>query len=428
MSQSNEPLNGMAEPTDLLDGMDVEVDLTTQSLLLAAAHHDLSALKDLLRTSSATVVDPETGFTPLHAAVASLELDEEDKEGNEEERTQRRKEELEKGAETVRLLLQNGAIWNDLDSNDETAGCIARRLGLDEIYGLIVDAGCRAELLLRALEQYQPLGDDSDEDDDEEGEGDVVATEVADAEPEAKAADAMDTDTAVAVDPSTSNAAYLSSTLTQAPRAILDAGLNGVMMDWETPLMERHAELLLPTPGLRVLNVGHGMGIIDTFLQKHGPSSHHIIEAHPEVVASMKEKGWDKKPGVVVHEGRWQDVLPELIARSAETGEELVFDSVYFDTFAEDYGALKEFFSEWMIQFLDAEGRFGFFNGMGADRQVCYDVYTKVVEMDLFEAGFDVNWEDIKVQNLQEAGEWDGVRRPYFVADTYKLPTCKFMG
>ena len=48
--------------------------------------------------------------------------------------------------------------------------------------------------------------------------------------------------------------------------------------------------------------------------------------------------------------------------------------------------------------------------------------------MDLYEAGFEVEWEDVKIPDLKEAGEWDGVRRPYWALKVYKLPTCKFMG
>jgi protein arginine N-methyltransferase 2 len=157
------------------------------------------------------------------------------------------------------------------------------------------------------------------------------------------------------------------------------------MMAWETTLMKRSAELLLPTPNLRVLNIGHGMGIIDGIFQSKSPSSHHIIEAHLDVLKRMREEGWNDKPGVVVHEGRWQDVVPELI----EKGE--MFDAIYFDTFAEEYKALREFFTEYVIGLLDPSGgdngdggRFGFFNGMGADRQVCYDVYTKVSNWALY--------------------------------------------
>jgi hypothetical protein len=34
-------------------------------------------------------------------------------------------------------------------------------------------------------------------------------------------------------------------------------------------------------------------------------------------------------------------------------------------------------FSEQVIGLLEQEGRWGFFNGMGADRQISYDVYQK---------------------------------------------------
>ena len=65
----------------------------------------------------------------------------------------------------------------------------------------------------------------------------------------------------------------------------MDEENNGVMMGWEAPLMKRHAEIICPTKGLHVLNVGFGMGIIDTFIQEnHAPASHTIIEAHPDVV------------------------------------------------------------------------------------------------------------------------------------------------
>lgn len=39
------------------------------------------------------------------------------------------------------------------------------------------------------------------------------------------------------------------------------------MMDWETPLMERHAAIICASKG-DVLNVGFGMGIVDAFIQQ----------------------------------------------------------------------------------------------------------------------------------------------------------------
>jgi len=51
-----------------------------------------------------------------------------------------------------------------------------------------------------------------------------------------------------------------------------------------------------------------------------------------------------------------------------------------------------------------------------------------MVEMDLFEAGFDTEWEDLPVPDLDESGEWEGVRRKYWALDKYKLPICSFIG
>jgi protein arginine N-methyltransferase 2 len=358
------------------DPLKIDVDLEAQSLLLASANHDLSALRDLLKTTPATVQDSETGFTPLHAAIAACEPDDEvQANGNGSDAAQEeQKKTNEAAAETVRLLLQSGAIWNDLDSNNETPGCIARRLGLDEIYQVIVDAGVRAELLLSRLDGYQPLADEDDEDDEEGGdEGDDGEVEPATHE-SANGPEAAKETEKIATEGATSNEDYLQDKVEFTDSTLTDSAKQGVMMSWETPLMERHAQLLLPKPGLRVLNVGHGLGIIDNFLSTHSPAAHHIVEAHPAVLAQMRKNGWYDKPNVTIHEGRWQDVLPTLTS----TGEDVVFDAIYFDTFAEEYKALKEFFEEWVVSTLDGEGVFSFFNGMGADRQVCYDVYTKV--------------------------------------------------
>jgi protein arginine N-methyltransferase 2 len=299
------------------------------------------------------------------------------------------------------------------------------------LYDLCVDAGVRAELLLSRLDEYQLLGggdsDDEEDEDEDEDEVEDVEVEVEDGADDVETVDA--TQEAAPGDESTENPNYLASNLTFDRDRLTDEAGNGVMMEWETTLMRRSAELLAPAPGLRVLNVGHGMGIIDGILQEKQPKAHHIIEAHPDVLKRLKEQGWDKKPGVVIHEGRWQDIVPGLV----EKGE--LFDGIYFDTFAEEYKALREFFTEYVIGLLDPSGgpdgeggKFGFFNGMGADRQIVYDVYGKIVEMDLFEAGFDTEWETIQVPDLDEKGEWEGLRRKYWVLKEYRLPTCSFIG
>ncbi|KAH6691163.1 putative arginine N-methyltransferase 2 [Leptodontidium sp. MPI-SDFR-AT-0119] len=387
------------------------IDITTQTILLHASNHDLPALKPLLRVpGNASVQDPETGFTPLHAAIAACGAGQ----GEEEEE----EVDIEKAKKVVEELFFSGAIWNDLDVNNETPGCLAYRLGRMELYEMCVNAGVRAELLLGLMGGYEELeGEDSDMD------------EVGDEEKDVNSAD------------------YLASSLTFTTSKLLDSDNNGVMMAWESDIMRRTVDLLLlpsapastPKTGARILNIGFGMGIIDRMFRDTQPLKHHIIEAHPGVLQKLSEpdsdfgKSWEESApetseggegAYKIYPGKWQDICP-LLLRAGE-----VYDAIYFDTFGEDYAQLKLFFTEVIPGLLDSEGAFGFFNGLGADRRVCYDVYCKVVEMDCLEAGLDVEWTDVDVDALggEGEGEWEGVRRRYWVLERYRLPVCRFLG
>ncbi|KAL1976360.1 hypothetical protein VTN31DRAFT_2642 [Thermomyces dupontii] len=423
----------------------INVDLHVQEILLAASQHNIPRLHELIRTENpdsaenpVNVKDPETGSTPLHAAIAACEVDGDD-DGDETngatdsaDKQAERERVIETARETVKFLLQEGAIWNDLDTNNETPGCIARRLGLTELYELLVDAGVRAEMLFNRLEGYEQLADD-DEDGEEGGNGEEKEekgmkenghAEQSEAAPPTTTKDkdaSTTTQTAETKEPAVTNGEYLQSNLTFQTDRILDADRNGVMMSWESEIMSRTAAKLLPEKGLRVLNIGHGMGIIDGFFQSHSPSEHHIVEAHPAVLEQMERTGWRDKPGVTIHAGKWQDVLPKLLE------ENRTFDAIYYDTFAESYADFRQYMSEYVIGLLDpSRGQWSFFNGMGADRQISYDVYQKVVELDAFEAGYDITWETIPVPKMDDR-DWEGVRRKYWVVDSYRLPICRFM-
>lgn len=447
--------------------LEADQDIQTQLTLLAATNHNIDSLRTLLRTGSASVQDAETGFTPLHAAIAACEPspDHAVNGGSHDgsvngvaggDHSDTAGSDIEAAAKTMRLLLQNGAIWNDVDKNNETPGCLALRLGLKELYEIMVDAGVRAEMLLNRLDEYERLaGEEEDEEEkEEEGEDQGSGEETKDG--------GLDTQSVGQQqghnddgegNQELSNEDYLQSSLRFQDGRILDSAGNGVMMAWETDIMKRSADLLAPRTGLRILNIGHGMGIIDTFFQDKSPSAHHIVEAHTGVLERMRKDGWYDKQDVTIHEGRWQDIVPTIIEQG------ILFDAIYFDTFAEDYKALRDFFSDCVLGLLDDGGRFGFFNGLGAgghalasfpftssyqsqysyhveqgeltryiiDRQICYDVYGKVLEMDLFEAGFDTEWDTIKVPEMEKE-EWEGVKRRYWSLREYKLPTCQFIG
>jgi len=393
------------------------IDTTTQTILLHASQHDLAALKPFLRVpGNASVQDPETGYTPLHAAIAACE-------------DAPSEEDIEKAVAVVKELFLSGAIWNDLDVKNETPGCLAWRIGRRELYGLCVEAGVRAEMLLGIMGRYEEL-----ESGDEEGEEDEDKVEDA-VEAATNATNGHAEDGEEEEKKDVNSVDYLASDLKFEDDKLLDADANGVMMAWETDIMRQTVDLLLPNQreGARILNIGFGMGIIDRMFAVTKPRSHHIIEAHPSVLAKLDsedsgfgsnwEKGAPEGGKYVVHKGKWQDILPGLL----EAGE--LFDVIYFDTFGEDYAALREFFSEFVPGLLDENGRFGFFNGLGADRRVCYDVYTRVAELDLSEAGMDVEWTDVPVEELggEGEGEWKGVRRRYWTLDTYRLPICTFL-
>lgn len=413
--------------------------------------HDLSGLKELLEEhGTASGQDPTTGETPLHATIracgkqekadkisAGQEADKEKEETEEEE-----EEEdgcVEEAREVAQELFFSGAIWNDVDSNNETAACVALRLGRMSLYEMCVDAGVRAELLFAIMNGYEQLSSVHDDDEMAEvGEEEQLDEEESQTQAATTAVDEVDATGGGKqfVPPdinekTVTSKEYLQSKVNYDGDKLLDSDLNGVMMAWETDIMRRSVAALIPNsePGKRILNVGFGMGIVDGLFAELKPSRHHIIEAHPGVLDHIDtgktkfgaewEKSGPEEGAFKVHRGRWQDILPTLL----EQGE--VYDTIYFDTFGEDYSELRDFFTEHILSVMDQDGRFSFFNGLGADRQVCYDVYAKVVEMHCAEAGLDVDWQvsDVDMSALDQdgKGDWEGVRRRYWTLNSKHL-------
>ncbi|KAK6540683.1 Arginine N-methyltransferase 2 [Orbilia ellipsospora] len=432
-----------------------------QLLLLAAQDLNLPTLRSILKSQSPNVQDPTTLQTPLHLAILACKGQSTNRPtngasngttsptSNGTSSIPNITDELSlppllKAEKILPLLLQNGAIWNSLDTNNETPGCIANRLKLTSLYDIMVDAGVRAELLFGSLGDYMTLGGDDSEEEEEDDVEEVMDTdEVVDTTdiqkddkgvledgeevPELVPTERTALEKAGEEDIPVTSEEYLSSNLEIDDDKILDQDKNGVMMSWETSIMSQTVSLLLPPPSTnpKILNIGFGMGIIDSLFQSHQPSSHHIIEAHPQIIQKLASHPISTTPGVVIHAGRWQDVLPKLVDEGTIT-----FDAIYFDTFAEDYSQLKLFFTEYVISLLEPNGHFGFFNGLGADRQIAYDVYKKVVEIDLLEAGLETEWHEVAVDSkkMEGEGEWKGVRRKYWDLEKYWLPVCKFIG
>ena len=85
---------------------------------------------------------------------------------------------------------------------------------------------------------------------------------------------------------------YLSENINVHPNGEIQSQ-NGkwIMMEWEREIMEASARAICINGG-DILNVGFGMGIIDSYIQLLKPKTHWIIEGHPEVQKKIIEDGW----------------------------------------------------------------------------------------------------------------------------------------
>lgn len=344
-----------------------------------------------------------------------------------------------------KLLLEYGAGWSLADINNQTPGCILvkRQLTDWDLYQLIVDAGVRAELFLRKVSEYDVEFIEEEEGDKEaESEVDVVEGAPADAAVDAPDAPANAPADAPADDapdaPSHNQASYLKTPLEYTNDALITKDKDGVMMSWETGLMQIGCDTLFTGGKISatetdsevvILNIGFGMGIIDTMIAEKKPYKHYICEAHPDVLRKLRDDGWYDKPNVVILEGRWQEQLDALLSQG-----NVFFNGIYYDTFSEHYLDMLELF-DYVVGLLKPHGVFSFFNGLGADRQVVYDVYKKLVEIDLLNYGLDCTFSSVPVpastlhvnQDSNEKSVWDDVKRSYWSCPVYYHPQIRFI-
>ncbi|KAF9241531.1 hypothetical protein BU15DRAFT_87124 [Melanogaster broomeanus] len=301
----------------------------------------------------------------------------------------------------VKLLIEEGAVWNAVDNLGNTAGDIALSMNNGACYTLVRDAGIRAELLLALLSSRSSL------------------TQT----PSSLVIRDYDTSAVGSTDAFLGSRLHYTKDVNGQEICLLklEAGEEvGVMMGWEREIMHKTVdELCLSHPrlaaGLKVLNVGFGLGIIDGMFQAlpKSPSLHVIIEPHPDVLAHMKEQGWHEKEGVKILEGKWQDVLSS--GAFLGLGK---FDVIYTDTFAENYDDLHKFFKR-LPDLLDGpSARFSFFNGLAATNALFYDVYTRI--------GAEVRWSDVEVgvDDMGDEEKW-GETRKYFTQPIYRLPVAQ---
>ncbi|CAG88414.1 DEHA2E19228p [Debaryomyces hansenii CBS767] len=383
--------------------------------------------------------EPTTTTTPLHIICSHIPNDASN-------------DEIDIINQMVEILLEYGAGWCLTDINDDTPGCILirRKLNNTPIYNQVVAAGVRAELLLRKVSEYDmEIIEDTDDLNHEQFEGiqgeETTEEERKEEEP-SNTSDIIDEQKVeqpkedLKEDPSSNQETYLKTKLEYKDGALVTKDRkDGVMMSWETDLMRMGCDSLFKGASIdgeiddevNILNIGFGMGIIDTMINNKNPTKQYICEAHPDVLAKLRLDGWYEKQNVVILEGRWQEQLNKLLSEG-----NVFFNGIYYDTYSEHYEDMLELF-DIVVGILKPHGVFSFFNGLGADRQVVYEVYKQLVEMDLANYGLICKFEQIEVpestlqlevqNSTDNKSVWDDIKRAYWTCPTYYHPEARFM-
>ncbi|GBE86252.1 S-adenosyl-L-methionine-dependent methyltransferase [Sparassis latifolia] len=326
-----------------------------------------------------TVTDPMMGYSPLHFAAEM---------GKEE---------------NVRWFLDHGAPWNMANHYSVTPGELALEDGFPRCYEIIFEGGVRSEY------EFWRLRDKSS------ARGEFGQHLKGNMRGQAYYVN---------------NYEYLStpvSFLNPRPEipddfAMVVDGMTGVMMEWERPLMKETARLLCEDmgKGKNILNVGFGLGIIDSYFQSYEPGNHTIIEAHPRCLKYMRENGWYDKPNVRILAGSWDKFIgPDASFEGLGT-----FDVIYFDTFQEGYpGHLR--FLRCVPELLSGPSAlFSFFHGHCRRWKMGYEVYAEVARWHANDYGISTTWTDFQID---PATIWESFsKKPRGdISHPFKIPICR---
>jgi protein arginine N-methyltransferase 2 len=273
-------------------------------------------------------------------------------------------------SDVIKLLLEAGAPWNALSPSNISAGDFAMDAGHQDPFEILLNTGIQAELILGTIARKTKKEGDSSGD-------------------------------------------YLEDRVSFSEDKLIDAESKAVMMAWEKPLMEAHAKAVCSGGG-HILNIGFGMGLIDTAIQQFAPTTHTIVEAHPEVYQRMLRTGWGEKENVKIVFGRWQDVLSQLDS----------YDGIFFDTYGEYYEDLREF-HQHLPKLLKPSGIYSFFNGLCGGNAFFHVVYCHLVSLELENLGYATQLIPLPVKDCLGDEVWEGVKHKYWQLDTYYLPVTQ---
>tara|TARA_Y100000034_G_scaffold17974_1_gene19824 strand:+ start:202 stop:759 length:558 start_codon:yes stop_codon:yes gene_type:complete len=137
-----------------------------------------------------------------------------------------------------------------------------------------------------------------------------------------------------------------------------------IMMDWEHPLMRRHAEITCQNGG-DILEIGFGMGISAQYIQEQDIDSHTIIEIHPEIAKNAREWAKDKE-NVKIIESDWYDVTDDL----------KTYDGIFYDAELDFH---KDEFYNLVKKILKDGGIYTFFNAHNMGMKNQYNIKENII-------------------------------------------------
>ena len=181
---------------------------------------------------------------------------------------------------------------------------------------------------------------------------------------------------------------YTESPVTYTENALYSEHLDeSIMSNHEDLIMKESAKVLCQNGG-SVLNIGFGMGIIDSYIRDLTPAQHSIIEIHPQIVQKAKDMGFEET--ATIYEGDWRLWADKWRLDGTK------FDAIYFDT----YSIVEDEWFAFITQvdfILNEGGIFCYFNGSAAKLGKNIPMYTNA------SYGYTIHSKTIPASKIVEA-------------------------
>ena len=165
-----------------------------------------------------------------------------------------------------------------------------------------------------------------------------------------------------------------------------------VMSTWETPIMQKHADIVCANGG-HILEFGFGMGISAGLIQEKDIESHTIIEINDNIYDALVEWAQDK-PNVIPVKGDWYDDIPT----------DRKYDGIFYDGFGDMLN--KRYFPTRIMQHCKEGTILTWYNNF-LQNQSQYDgdvkAIKKVHEIEQFDRQERISYDTVTLEIPDEA-------------------------